>query len=318
MVDKVADKTEEKVETPTKEQVKQANEAELKKWEGDFDPEELKIPYSRDEAKDGKKDKTEENKEEPKEKETAEIEEAETTEEYAEPEPVITVEDPGEYVPQDYSFSIDIKGKTYKVESLEQAENLAEEHAEDLNAKQLFSLVSKGSKIDIKQERDKEKWEADKKKFDEQSEVQNERMEYVDSIYKEIQYLVDNKMLPKIEDPAIKNRWDNDETASKDKEFIKNPGVKEQVELLNRLAKEREKRIKAGLSPFVSAIEVYKDMQLDSKKHEKTEKEAGEARKAAGARVAGVSASQVGTTVPKGISVGNPNVFKRNQAIWDN
>lgn len=313
MVDKVADKTEEKVETPTEEQVKQANEAELKKWEGDFDPEDLKIPYSRDEVKDGKKDTTEEDKEEPKEKETAEIEEAETTEEYAEPEPVITVEDPGEYVPQDYSFSIDIKGKTYKVESLEQAENLAEEHAEDLNAKQLFSLVSKGSKIDIKQERDKEKWEADKKKFEEQSQEATQRQETIETLASEFKYLEDKGLVPKVADEYRDADWTNPEVA-------KQPGVKEQIALLNYMTKENEKRAKAGVKPMTSILDVHNAWLLDQerKDQKKADKEAGEARKAAGARVAGVSPSQVGTTVPKGISVGNPNVFKRNQAIWDN
>lgn len=309
MVDKVADKTEEKVETPTEEQVKQANEAELKKWEGDFDPEDLKIPYSRDEVKD---DKTEENKEEPKE-ETVEIEEPETTEEYAEPEPVVTIEDPGEYEPQDYSFSIDIKGKTYKVESLEQAENLAEEHAEDLNAKQLFSLVSKGSKIDIKQERDKEKWEADKKKFEEQSQEATQRQETIETLANEFKYLEDKGLVPKVADEYRDADWTNPEVA-------KQPGVKEQIALLNYMTKENEKRSKAGVKPMTSILDVHNAWLLDQerKDQKKADKEAGEARKAAGARVAGVSPSQVGTTVPKGIAVGNPNMFKRNQAIWDN
>ncbi len=59
-------------------------------------------------------------------------------------------------------------------------------------------------------------------------------------------------------------------------------------------------------------------MQLETSSQKKKEetKAAGEARKAAGARVAGSSPAQQGSYVPKGIAVGNPNVFKRSEAIW--
>lgn len=308
----------------TEEQVKAANEAETRKWEGDFDPDTLKVPYSRDEKKedDEKTDEGEDNAE--KGKKTAENEE-EQVETYTDPAPVVTTEDPGEFKPADYSFEIEIKGKTHKVESAEKAAELAEEFAEELTAKQLVSLVTKGSRIEMKQGQDREKWEAQKKTFDDQTAEEEARQEQVKNFTSEMLYLVDKGLLPEIADAQAKQRWMTDEEASKDKEFVKTPGVKEQVELLNYFVKENERRMKAGVRILTSMIDAYNAWQQDPdrkkadeqrQKEENEHKAAGEARRAAGARIAGVSASNQTPYVPKGVAVGRVVNFHRDASVW--
>lgn len=297
---------------PTEEQVKAANEAEKAKWEPDFKDEDLKIPYKREEDNADKDDaakKAEENNGK-KEEDTDTKNDEEVSEVYNDPAPVVTVEDPGEYTPADYSFEIEIDGKKYKVDSPEKADELAEEHAEKLDAKALGALVRKGAKMELAQERDQLEWQKKKDAYDKQAGEQASRIEYVTQVEKEVQYLVDSGLLPKITDPAVKQRWETDPKASLDKEFIKNEGVKEQIELLNRLAAEREKRAKAGLSPLVSAIDVMKDIQLEKSKTKEDEYAAGEQRKAASSKVAGVSSTSSGTYAPKGVAVGRVINFR--------
>jgi hypothetical protein len=48
--------------------------------------------------------------------------------EVSEPAPLVTVQDPGEYTPADYSFEVTLKdGKTVKVASAEEADKIAED-----------------------------------------------------------------------------------------------------------------------------------------------------------------------------------------------
>jgi hypothetical protein len=304
---------------PKAEAAKKSNEQELAKWKDDFSEEQLIVKYKNDEdtkddksAGDGDKQGSESSESEEVTGDTEDTSEApETT--YSEPAPVVTTEDPGEFKPQDYSFEIDIKGKTHKVDSAEKAAELAEEFAEDLTAKQLVSLVSKGSSIEGKQERDKDKWEAQKKEFDEQSSAQQERDQAITTMASEFDYLVNKGLLPKIANQYKNADW-------QDPLVSKQPGVKEQLELVNYMVKENEARNKAGLKPLTSVVDAYNAWQLDEnrKKSENDDKQAGEQRKAAGARVAGVSPAAAGqVSSPKGISIGNPNVFKRGAAIWD-
>src|ERR1044072_3119472 len=93
-------------QAPTEEQVKAANEAEFKKWEGDFDPETLKVPYSRDELDDDDKKNPDEDPKSGKDANGPEDDPEEIDDVYSDPEPAVTVEDPGEYSPADYSFEV--------------------------------------------------------------------------------------------------------------------------------------------------------------------------------------------------------------------
>lgn len=293
--------TEPQTPQPTKEQVDAANEAEMQKWEGDFKPEDLVIPYKREQvAQSAEEEET-----------TDDVAQVEEEEEYEEPTPVVTLEDPGEYTPKDYSFEIEIKGKTYKVDSSDRAAELADEFAEDLTAKQLVSLVTKGTNIDIKQSKDREDWEKRHNAFEEQSNAEKERQETISSMEKEFNYLVSKGLMPQIEEKYLNADWTDPEVA-------KQPGVKEQKALLNYMVKENKERAKAGVKQLTSVVDAFNAWQQDNgrKKTAEEHKAAGEARKEASSRVAGVSPAAQAPYVPKGIAVGNPNVFRRNQAIW--
>jgi hypothetical protein len=119
--------------------------------------------------------------------------------------------------------------------------------------------------------------------------------------------------IPKIDPKYLDADWSDPGIAKQD-------GVKEQIELLNYMVKENEARLKAKVKPLVSIVDTFNAWQLDTgrQKEEAEAKAAAEARKEAGARVAGVSPSSQGSYVPKGIAVGNPNVLKRGASVWDN
>lgn len=314
---------------PTEEEVKAANKAEDAKWQGDFKEEDLTVPYSRDEEEDddtnGDKgagsadDKSDKSKVDEggksKDDGSVEGEPEDEDERFEEPAPVVTIADPGEYKAPDVSFKVEIKdgdkSKTVTIKTPEDAERIAENPDYFENPKQLMDFINKQSKMNNALDRSKEKYDDQKAKFDEQSEVETERQGYVDHIEKEIAYLIGKKELPAIPADLKEADWDDPEVAKREE-------IKLHRLLISRIQKERDTRVKAGLSPFVSALDVWKDIKNEKKAKDTETKAAGDSRKAAGARVAGVSASDQTPYVPKGIAVGNPNVFKRGQAAWDN
>lgn len=309
---------------PTEEQLKAANEAEEAKWQGDFKEEDLSIPYKRekeDEAKKGTnaddKGTVSDGKEKTEPKTEAVVEEPE----YTEPVPALTVEDPGEYKPADYSFEVTLKGgKTVKVSTPEEADKLSEDPENFETPKQLMDFITKSNKMHRQLDKDYDEWEKKHKTFSEQLETETQRRETIDGYVGEFQYLVSKGKLPAIAKEYVDADWS-------DPEIAKQPGVKEQIAILNYMAKENEVRAKAGVKPITSIVDAYnawredegvKQEEADRKAQEEADKAAGEARKAASARVAGVSPTNQGTYVPKGIAVGNPHVFDRGAAQWDN
>lgn len=296
--------------TPTEDQVKAANAAEEAKWQGDFPEENLTIPYKRedDSAKTEPK-ATEEPKDDVPEDEEAPTE----TVTYTDPEPVVTVADPGEYKPADYSFEVTLKdGKSVKVSTPEEAEKIADDPENFETPKQLMDFINKQNKMNTKLDKDKSEYDKNKAEFDTQTETEESRQANIESFTAEFKYLADKGLMPKIPKEFMDADW-------QDPEVAKQPGVKEQIELLDYMVKENEARMKAKVKPLTSIVDAYNAWQLDTgrQKQEEEHKAAGEARREAGARVAGVSPSQQGSSVPKGIAVGNPNVMKRGAAVWD-
>lgn len=297
---------------PTEEQleaVKSANDAEMQKWQGDFTEDQLAVPYKR-EAEDDKeeKPKTEEKKDDDVE------EDSEQAATHDDPEPLVTVDDPGEFTPADYSFEVTLKdGKTVTVATPEEAEKLADDPDNFETPKQLMDFINKQNKMVLNLDRDREKWEKDKKAYDEQSEAAESRIQISNTMASEFDYLVTKGLMPVIDKKYLDADWTDPEIAKQD-------GVKEQIDLVNYMVEENEVRIKAKIKPLTSIVDAFNAWKQDSSAQAKVAEEqaAGEARKAAGARVAGVSASQQGSFVPKGIAVGNPNVLKRGAAVWDN
>lgn len=297
--------------TPTEDQVKVANEAEEAKWQGDFPEENLTIPYKReDDSASTDKSKATDNSEDDPENE----EENTEVVTYSDPEPIVTVQDPGDYKPADYSFEVTLKdGKSVKVSTPEDAEKLADDPENFETPKQLMDFINKQNKMNTKLDKDKSDYDQRKAEFDTQTETEESRQANIENFTAEFKYLADKGLMPKIPKEFMDADW-------QDPEIAKQPGVKEQIELLDYMVKENETRMKAKVKPLTSIVDAYNAWQLDTgrKQQEADNKAAGEARKAAGARVAGVSPSQQGSFVPKGIAVGNPNVMKRGAAVWDN
>jgi len=288
--------------TPTDEQKADIQAQENAKWEPDFKEEELTVPYKAEEKPEGPEEVKEESEEE-----TPEIVSN------AAPEPVVTVEDPGEYVPADYSFEVTIKdGKKVKITSEEQAREVAADSENFENAAQLMDLLNKTASMTSKLEKDKDKWEERKAKFDEQSKTYQEREATVNSIASELEYLVDNGDLPKVPDEFKNADWTDPEVA-------KQPGVKEQIQLINYMVKENDRRAKHGIRPLSSAVDALDHMNKQKSKaqEEAARKAEGEARKAAGARVSAVSPNAAQPYIPKGIAVGDPNKVRSGVAQWD-
>lgn len=296
---------------PTEEQVTAANKAEEAKWQGDFPEENLTIPYKREDDAEGTKPKA---TDEPKDDAPTDEEETPEVVTYSDPEPLVTVEDPGEFTPGDYSFEVTLKdGKTKKISTPEQAEVLADDPENFETPKQLMEFINKQNKMNTGIDRDHDKWKAQKQQFDDQTVSQNERTETITTLANEFKYLEDKGMIPKVPAEYRAADWSDPEVA-------KQPGVKEQIDLLNYMSKENASRKKANVKELTSAIDAFSGWQLEASKSKEAEdkKAAGEARKAAGARVSPSSPAQQGSYVPKGIAVGNPNVLKRGAAVWDN
>lgn len=309
---------------PTEDQIKAANEAEEARWAGDYKEEDLAVPYKREDTKDEKKsaDKPEDTEgDDGGNKPDDKPGDSEDVEQYSEPTPVITVEDPGDYKPADYSFEVTLKdGKTIKVTTPEEAEKLADDPDNFETPKQLMDFINKQNKMARNLERDYEKWETQKKTFTEQLETETQRRETIDTFVGEFQYLVSKGKLPAVAKEYLDADWSDPKVAEQ-------PGVKEQIAILSYMEKENAIRAKAKVKPLTSIVDAYNAWREDegeqekankAKEDEEAKKAAGEARKVASSRVAGVSPASQGTYVPKGIAVGNPHVFDRGAAQWDN
>lgn len=298
--------------TVTEEQVNAANAAEDAKWQGDFPEENLTIPYKRED--DAKADDKPKATDAPKDDDSKDKEEATEVVAYSDPEPIVTVENPGEFKPGDYSFEVTLKdGKTVKVATPEDAEKLADDPENFETPKQLMEFINKQNKMNTKLDKERDEYDKQKFTFDEQTATEGERLESINTLANEFKYLEDKGMIPKVPAEYRAADWTDPEVA-------KQPGVKEQLDLLNYMSKENASRKKAGVKELASAIDAFSGWQLEQSKSKDAEESraAADARKAAGARVVGSSPAQQGSYVPRGIAVGNPNVMKRGAAVWDN
>lgn len=280
-------------------------------WDDDFSEEELTVPLTREEkdAK-GTDEKTEED---PKDSTAGNDKvEEEPVEVYSDPAPVVTVEDPGDYTPADYSFEVTLKdGKTVKITTPEDAEELSDDPENFETPRQLLDFIKKTTQMQNKLDKDYDKWELQKKTFDEQTATAAERQQNVDNLTKGFEYLISKGLMPQIDPADAIADWNDPEVAKHD-------GVKEQIALINYMVKENASRAKAGIPVLSSALDAFNAWQLDTNRQqeEQEHKAAGEARRAAGARVAGTSASNAAPYVPKGISVGRV-IPMRGAANWE-
>lgn len=244
--------------------------------------------------------------------EDEELEEIEQPEDFEIP---VEAEDPGDYVAQDYSFEVTVfnedgkSGRRRIINSIDEWENLLDEDPNLGSAAALLKAQRLATKMESYQERDKSAYDQKKTAFEQARTIQVERETEIKNLANEIQYLVTKGKLP-----VIANKYKNADWS--DKEVAKQPGVKEQVALLRYMDKENGERKKLNLSPM-SVVDAFNAMQLETNEQEQTEaaKRSANARKAAGARVAGTSAPLV-SVAPKGISIGRGGSLNDLSAGW--
>jgi hypothetical protein len=218
--------------------------------------------------------------------------------------PQPTLEDPGEYAPADYSFEVTIydadtkNPKQVKIASVEEFDQLLENDSNFGSYAALAKAQRKADRMEADSDRDKAQWEAAKAEYETEAEQVTERVEQLNNIAAEMDYLVGKGKLPAITDELKNANWQDPEIAAQ-------AGVKEQLALLKYMDKESADRRKAGLAPLVSPISALREMQLDEaeKGTASAQQRQVAARKAAGAKVGGTSPAPA-TSAPKGISVG--------------
>lgn len=214
-----------------------------------------------------------------------------------------TVEDPGEYQPKDYSFEVTIydedgkNGKAVKVSSVEQFEQLLDEEKNFGSASALLKAQRMATKMESAQDRDKSEHDSKKAQFETQKTAVDEQNARLTRTANELNYLVGKGKLPPVPKKYQNADWSDPEVA-------KQPGVKEQVELLKYMGKENEARRKLGLDDL-SVSGAYAEMRLEQKEQEVTSstKQAGEARRQASARVSATTPGPA-SAAPKGVMVG--------------
>jgi hypothetical protein len=237
-------------------------------------------------------------KDEEAEEEEPETPEVEEPKEAPFIEAPVQLVDPGEYTPADYSFEVEVEGKKTKITTPEQAAEFADENADKFTSAQILSFLRQSQSMENKLASDKADYDDKKAEYNEKKSEADAQQESINTIAAEITYLVSKGKLPKVDPQYLSADWT-------DKEIAKQPGVKEQVSLLNYMRDENIVREKAGLKPITSAIDAWNAWQLEEKNSEEddTKKQAAAARKAAGARVSGSSPNPV-SLAPKGIAVG--------------
>lgn len=213
--------------------------------------------------------------------------------------------DPGVFAPGDYSFEVvayDSDGKnpkTHKIKSVEQWDELLERDPNLGSAAALLKAQRMANKMENGLERDEREHSDKKAKFDaEKAEIESKQAA-TDTMVAEIGYLQSKGDLPEVAKKYVNADWSDPEVA-------KQPGVKEQLALLNYMRKENKARLSAKLKPMTSILDAFNAFQIDqARKGKATGKVTAAAqRKTAGARVAATSPAPASGGAPSWVSVG--------------
>lgn len=215
-----------------------------------------------------------------------------------------TIADPGTYTPGDYSFEVivyDDEGKnarTHKIKSVDEWDELLERDPNLGTASALLKAQRNATKMESSLDRDKRDYDGKKTAFEQEKADLANRQASTDTMVSEIGYLQSKGKLPQVDAKYVDADWSNPNIA-------KQPGVREQLALLNYMSRENKARIAAKLKPMTSILDAYNAYVADNAERDNTTRRriAGQQRKAAGARVASVSSAPVGAA-PPGISVG--------------
>lgn len=226
-------------------------------------------------------------------------------------EDVVEIEDPGTYTPADYSFEVTtytedkdgnlIKPKTVKVTSIQQWEELLADDPNLGSSLAVNKAFRAAQKMESNLESDQKTHDAKKAVYDKAVAEQAQSEAVTNTWANEINYLEENGDLPKVPAKFKNVAWVG---VDADKEALKDESVKAQIDLLEYMRKENIKRRKLGLSDL-GPEGAFSRRALDTRKKtsDENKEKADNARKVAGARVAGSSPNPV-TVAPKGIAVG--------------
>jgi hypothetical protein len=196
--------------------------------------------------------------------------------------------DPGEFVPNDYSFEVKTAdGKTVKISTPEQADELLaklDENPELMSASQFGILNRKTAIMESSIETERKVFEAEKAQYEAEQALVETREEVIQQWDKEIKYLANRGEIPVISDDKNTANWS-------DPEIAKDPAVKARVEIFKWMETENNKRIDAGLEPIKSVLDAHNAMQLEAMKNEAQTQEVKEkdTRRKRGAMVGGDS-----------------------------
>lgn len=221
------------------------------------------------------------------------------------PDPTPSLPDPGDFVPADYSFEVqvfDAEGKnarTHKIKSVEQWDELLDGDPNLGSASALLKAQRAATKMETGNDRDQRDHEAKKAQYtNEKTQIEAQKTA-TNTMIAEIGYLQGQGKLPAVDPKYVNADWSDPEVA-------KQPGVKEQLALLNYMRSENKKLSAAGLPQMTSIRDAFNSFQLDraEKGAPARRQQAGQQRKAAGARVASTSSSALAGGAPAGVSVG--------------
>lgn len=231
----------------------------------------------------------------------------------------VEIEDPGEFVPNDYSFEVTTfdeegkKPKSVKVTSIEQWDELLESEVNLGSSAAVGKAFRAAQKMENGVDKDLAEWESKSQEYKTASEAQAIQEQRNQTIFNEMQYLVDKGELPKLtaEERDTLN-WE-DEAVRK-----AHPSIQKHRQLLNYMRKENGVRSKAGLNPLSSVLDAYNAMKLDTRVKADTERKAqvAEARKQAGARISSSSPAAGSAASPRGIAVGRVGDLGRLGQNW--
>lgn len=223
----------------------------------------------------------------------------------------VELENPGDFVAQDYSFEVTTykedkdgnlgKPKTIKVTSIAQWEELLADDPNLGSSLAVNKAFRAAQKMESNLESDQKAHDSKVKEYKEAIEDQARSEAVTNAWAAEINYLEERGDLPKVPAKFKNVSWVG---ATADKEALKDEAVKSQIDLLEYMRKENVKRRKLGLTDL-GPEGAFNARARDTrqKKSDDTKKASDQARKEAGARVAGSSPNPV-TVAPKGIAVG--------------
>jgi hypothetical protein len=233
--------------------------------------------------------------------------EASTSQRTPEPAPLpqFQLEDPGDYQPKDYSFQVTTyEGeakvpKQVTISSPEQLDDLLERDADFGSPSQIAKAIRQAAKMESAQDRDKQDWEQAKQEYQQEKQQYDQELTRLNQIAAEMSYLVAKGKLPVIAKQYQDANWSDPTVA-------KQPGVKEQIELLDYMAKENQARAKAGLAPMAPS-QALAELQAEqaTQKLVDANKQAGQQRRNAGAKIAGTTPAPA-QAARKGVMIGTP------------